>query len=208
MICEGEKLTKWLCNREEEAFSHVSATSVLWLWEKKERQTEIERASRREKKLFPAFKTPQGRVCQSCGELFYKCEKKEEKKRRNIGICPARESCECVCMCVWTPPSTGRSFTMTGSTPADMVREMPVSSSAVLTFTPIHFLRLWTWKQTRLSVSCPRPLLLLLLIQLYVWPFMADQILVSRGSLEIKCGSLTFFFSSCWLFKGTCYKKF
>lgn len=143
----------------------------------------------------------------AAGSFFTSARKRKKKKRRNIGICPAREIVS-VCMCVWTPPSTGRSFTMTGSTPADMVREMPVSSSAVLTFTPIHFLRLWTWKQTRLSVSCPRPLLLLLLIQLYVWPFMADQIWVSRGSLEIKCGSLTFFFSSCWLFKSTCCKKF
>lgn len=63
----------------------------------KKRKTDRDRKSESPgiKKIFP----PQGRVCQSCGELFYKCEKKEEKKRRNIGICPAREIVS-VCMCV------------------------------------------------------------------------------------------------------------
>lgn len=98
MICEGETLTKWLCNREEEAFSHVSATSVLWLWEKK-RKTDRDRKSESpgiKKKKIPAFKTPQGRVCQSCGELFYKCEKKEEKKEKEYWHLPCEGDCECV----------------------------------------------------------------------------------------------------------------
>lgn len=69
-----------------------------------------------------SFKPQQRRVFRSLWELLQGRRKKREY------LCPC-VAFACVCVCVWTPTRTGKTFAMTGSTPADMVRGFTVSFS-------------------------------------------------------------------------------